>query len=193
MYLMEENGNDKSEGNFKYTQGLEATVVTDATESSQDSEVEETPKFTWVEVDTFSYSKKASWYLILAALTVAFAAALYVFTKDKITLGVVIASGLLVGIYAAKKPKQVDYEINRYGFKIGTHYYSFEEFKSFSLVVDGDAMTAMLVPLRRFLPYTYLNFSADIQDKILNNLVRTLPLETKRADILDRTIRRIGF
>ncbi|HEY4963494.1 MAG TPA: hypothetical protein VIH90_02250 [Candidatus Saccharimonadales bacterium] len=190
---MEENGNDKSEGNFKYTQGLEATVVTDATESSQDSEVEETPKFTWVEVDTFSYSKKASWYLILAALTVAFAAALYVFTKDKITLGVVIASGLLVGIYAAKKPKQVDYEINRYGFKIGTHYYSFEEFKSFSLVVDGDAMTAMLVPLRRFLPYTYLNFSADIQDKILNNLVRTLPLETKRADILDRTIRRIGF
>jgi hypothetical protein len=190
---MEENNVNPQTTDFKYTPEQNTSAEVSSTEIKDGVQSEEIEKFSWVEDDTFSYSKKASWYLILFSITVVLAAILFLLTKDKVTAAVVIVSGLLIGVYGAKKPKQTNYEIDKYGFQIGSRYYPFDKFKSFSLLVQGENITAMILPLHRFLPYTYLNFKAEIQDNVLDNLFNTLPLETRRADIVDRTMRRIGF
>jgi hypothetical protein len=190
---MEENKVDPSNTDFKYTPDNDVPTTLSSSLEIDNIETDKNINFKWVELDTFSYSKKPSWYLILLIITTVLSAILFLLTKDKVTTGVIIVSGMLIGIYGAKKPKPTNYEIDKYGFQIGPRFYPFEKFKSFSLLVQGENITAMIVPLHRFKPYTYLNFRAEIQDNVLDNLFNTLPLETRRADIVDRTMRRIGF
>jgi hypothetical protein len=189
---MDEEKTESNNQSWEYNPGdNDASTFDD--ESSHKAQAEQIKSFKWTGPDSFSRSKKFSWYLILLLITAVVTAIIFLLTKDKITAGVIVVSGLLIAIYGAKKPKMVEYQIDRNGFSVGRHRYEFNKFKSFSVVNEGDNLTALLVPLHRFLPLSYINFVVADQDKIIPPLVNSLPHEPKRLDILDRVFRRIGF
>jgi hypothetical protein len=117
-----------------------------------------------------------------------------VITRDKISTAVLLVSGLVIGYYAAKKPKIVNYKISKYGFKVNDRYYAFGGFKSFVMIRHGETgISAILTPLKRFMPYTYINFTNDTEAKITDALSDILPMKNDDRDLIDRLIKKIGF
>ncbi|MHB1864877.1 MAG: hypothetical protein ACYCPS_01770 [Candidatus Saccharimonadales bacterium] len=151
------------------------------------------PLFNWSSPDSFSARKDIVWYLVLILVTLIVAAGIYLITKDKITTSVIIVSGILVGIYASKKPRLVNYQVTKYGFTVNGRYHRFGEYRSFSIVHHGEGRSAILTPLKRFMPYMYIYFASDIEQKIESILTDVLPKETSRKDALDKIIRKIGY
>jgi hypothetical protein len=186
----DEDNISSTDSNWKYSSDIEDTTIPQNSASTSNAAIE---KYNWTSEDVFSINKTASWYIILAVVTIVFSGLVYLFTKDAMTAGVIFGCGILVAIYGAKKPKAIDYEIDSHGFKIGQRVYTFVNYRSFTIINEGSKFSVVLVPLRRFMPYTYLNFNADIQDKVLAPLRNNLPYESKRQDYLDKVFRRIGF
>ncbi len=194
---------DDGTDGFKYTPNDKAeqqqnTPVVDSGESHEPQENAQVgsgdePLFNWAAPDSFSDSKKAGWYLILLIVTVIVTGSIYLLTKDKITTGVIIVSGILIGVYATKKPRTVNYQLTRYGFTVNGRYHQFGEYRSFAVVHHGDGRSAVLTPLKRFMPYMYIYFTSDIEPKIVSALNDALPKETAHRDALDNVLRKIGF
>ena len=148
----------------------------------------------WQAPDSYSPGKTASWYLGLLLITVVLSAAAYLLTGDKITTGVIAACGLLFGVYAAKKPRLLNYEISQNGFAINGRYHAFADYRSYAIVRhQGGGLSAVLTPLKRFLPYSYIYFTVNDELKITAILADSLAQQNAHTDIMDRMLRKIGF
>jgi len=153
----------------------------------------EEPLFNWSSPNGFSNSKNLMWYLVLVVITLGISALIYFVTKDKITTAVIIVSGILVGIYASKKPRLTNYQLTPHGFTINGRYYDFGSYRSFSVVHHGDSSSVVFTPLKRFVPYMYIYFSGDMTEQVEVALTGALPKETSRQDFIDNLLRKIGF
>lgn len=190
---------DDKETNFKFTSDSRTSdkevLVNEVQGSSNDfpSAKADEPLFNWSAPDSFYVSKSFFWYFTLLVITVALSAVIYFFTKDKITTAVILISGLLLGIYAGKKPKMIDYQLTKFGFTINGRYHRFGEYRSFSVSHHGDGRIVALTPLKRFMPYTYINFTKDLEQQITTALTESLPKEITHGDSVDKILRKIGF
>ena len=164
-----------------------------AKNSVQSDGKNEEPLLKWSSPNGFFNSKNVIWYLGLIVITLVISALVYLFTKDKITTGVIIVSGILIGIYASKKPRLTDYQLTTHGFTINGRYYSFGSYRSFAVVHHGESSSLVLTPLKRFMPYMYIYFPGDMTEKIQTAFTSALPLETSRQDFIDNLLRKIGF
>ena len=198
---MDEPKDDKAGFVFNPNDSTEETKSPESTDpaaseplnSEQTSEKDDEPLFNWSAPNSYSSSKSFNWYLVLIVATLALTAAVYFITKDKITTTVILVSGLLVGVYGAKKPKNVSYQLTRDGFAVNGRHYKFGEFRSYTIVSHGNNRSAILTPLKRFVPYMYINFASDMEQEISNSLADVLPQDISHKDTLDNVLRKIGF
>jgi hypothetical protein len=189
---------DSDEAGFKYNpddkpdEQKNAVVVSNPAPQVPLEKADE-PLFNWASPDSFSARKSFAWYLILLVGTVVVSGIVYLLTADKITTAVIVVSGLLIGFYGSKKPRMVKYQLTRYGFTINGRYYEFGRYRSFAVVNHGDGRSAVLTPLKRFMPYVYIYFENDIEPQITSALTDVLPKENAHTDTIDRVLRKIGF
>jgi len=194
--LMDEVSNHEKK-DFKYSptdspKEVELSPASSDTPSVAEENVEN-PLFKWSSPDSFSSNKTLVWYLSLLVITLGVAAGIYFITKDKITTTVILVSGLLIGFYGAKKPRMVNYEINRSGFSVNGRYYRLSNYRSFAVINHGDGRNLILTPLKRFMPYMYIYCDKTIEPKISSLLSEVMPSETTHRDGIDRFLRKIGF
>ena len=188
----------EKEASFKYNADDKPDDNT-SDQNSADSELEpkidttDTPLFNWSASDSFSVKKSSRWYLTLLVITLIFSVIIYLITKDKITTSVIVVSGLLIGVYAAKKPKVVNYQLTKFGFTINGRQYHYGDFRSFSIVQHGASGSAVFTPLKRFVPYTYIYFKSDLEEQVSSAIANVLPKENSHRDAIDKVLRKIGF
>ena len=148
---------------------------------------------TWTASEFVAHEKSAGWYFALIIVTIIIAALVFLVTKDKISVGVVVTAGLLLGVYGSHKPRQLEYKIDQSGVSIGGKYYGYHEFRSFSVAPEGAFAGITFAPLKRFaVPITIYYVPAD-EDKIVTILSAQLPFEEHRADAVDTLMRHIRF
>ena len=128
---------------------------------------------------------------ILAALILA--ALVFIATRDKISTGMVLIAALVLGIFAARKPRVLDYRLDDTGLTIDTKFYDYAAFKSFSVINEGPAYSIFLMPMKRFMPGLSLYYDQKDQQKIADILAQRLPLEDRHVDTIDRFMHRIRF
>jgi hypothetical protein len=148
---------------------------------------------TWTASEFIAHEKAASWYLGLAGAAVLLAAIIYLLTKDVITSGVILFGAFLFGVVAARKPRQLQYQIDDHGISIGVKHFVFEEFRSFSVVPEGAFSSIVLLPLKRFGTLTTIYYSPEDEEKIVNMLSSRLPFDEHKLDPVDNFMRRIRF
>jgi hypothetical protein len=148
---------------------------------------------TWSASEFIAHNKGIGWFVALAAVTVAIDIALYLLIKDVLTAVVVPVFAILFGITAARKPRVMEYRLNGVGLYIGSRFYPYGEFKSFSIQEDGAFASIVFSPLKRFMPPTSIYFGPDDEDKIFAVLSQHLPMEHLEHDFVDRLSRRIRF
>jgi hypothetical protein len=149
--------------------------------------------FTWTASEFVDHNKGASWYLILFLITAALAVGAYFLTKEYFTVGIIVVLGIIVALYARQKPKQVTYELSSSGLRIGEKLYSYNLFKSFSLVNDGALNSIQLTPLKKLMPTISAYYQAADEEKISDILGQYLPFEEAKPDSISRLSRRLRF
>jgi hypothetical protein len=147
----------------------------------------------WTASEFIAHDKTAGWYGRLGIVAAALAGLIYLLTKDLISSAMVLIAAVLFGIAAARKPRQLQYELDDHGIRIGPKYYSLQVFRSFSVVPEGAFTSVVFMPLRRFSPLTTIYFAPDDEPRIVDLLAASLPYEDYQHDPLERLLRQIRF
>lgn len=155
--------------------------------------VPDTEEVNWTASEFIQHEKSFNWYLALAASVLFFTALVYLVTRDKITSGIIIVAALFFGIYAARKPRTLNYRLGAAGLMVGEKYYDFSQFRSYVMLHEGAFNSVSFMPLKRFMPVLTIYYSPEDEQKIVQLLSLRLPVENRGKDVIDRFLHRIRF
>lgn len=169
------------------------TVTSDESSQLAPQPGDEQDQIAWSASEFIAHDKSPAWYGALALATVVIAAGVFLLTKDKISTGVIIIAAIALGIYAARKPRQLQYALNTQGIHIGERYFAFDQFRSFTVADEGALATVAFTPLKRFGQLVTIYFDPKDEDAIVGLLSDRLPMDHHRRDMLDNFMKRIRF
>lgn len=147
----------------------------------------------WTASEYIDHQQGASWFLLLALVTVAIAAGLYFWTHDYFAVATTVILGILVGIFAKRTPAKLSYELSASGLKVEQKQYPFSQFKSFSVIEEGPISSIEFTPLKRLMPPISAFFETAEKDRIVSVLESYLPYEDRGLDRVERLSRRLHF
>jgi hypothetical protein len=148
---------------------------------------------TWTASEFIAQDKGFGWFVGLVVAAVGVTAIAWFVTKDYISVVVIIAVAIVLGVLANRKPRVLEYAVDRDGLEIAGKFFPYVEFRSFSVVQEGAFSSIMLVPLKRFAPPISIYYPPDDEDKIVNVIATHLPMEEHHHDMIDRFAKRIRF
>lgn len=148
---------------------------------------------TWTASEFIAHDKSAGWYFGLAGAAIVIAGLVYLVTRDTISALVVLVAAFALGILGARKPRQLQYQLSFEGVQVGSKYYDFNAFRSFSVVPEGAFSSVVFMPLKRFAPLLTIYYAPEDEEKIINLLSNRLPFEERKADAVDSLMRHIRF
>lgn len=148
---------------------------------------------TWTASEFIAHEKDSNWYLALAGVSAVIAAIVYLITKDFVSVAVVVVAAILLGVYGARQPRQLEYHLDSHGIDIGSKHYSYADFRSFSVVPQGAFASIEFMPLKRFAPALSIYYAPNDEDKIISLLSNQLPMEAPRRDLVENLMRHIRF
>jgi len=147
----------------------------------------------WSASEYVASPKNTSWFAMLAAASIALAVIVYFITSDVVSTGVIIVLAIIVGVFAARQPRVLEYQLNNQGIHMGQRFYSYNSFKSFSTVSEGAFNHVSLLPLKRFMPPLAIHYPPEEEDKIIDMLADYLPYEEHKRDPIENFSRRVRF
>ncbi len=148
---------------------------------------------TWTASEFIHHEKGIGWYGALGLVSLIVSALVYLGTKDVVSAGVMLLAAVIFGVYAGYKPRVRKYSLSYDSLQIDARTFSLQDFRYFSISHDGAITSIMLVPLKRFMLPLTLYVGVDVEQRVLEVLDNTLPLEKARTDTIDALMRRIRF
>ena len=190
-------------------QPVEATDETPVEEVQVDTEAEETQEvaaaepeveietepemaFSWEASEYVHNHKSTMWYGVLGLL-VAVLSGLALWLHLWLEIGVFIAMGGALAVYAHKPPRVMRYELSDQGVHIDGALYPFGNFRSFGVIPDEEWHSIDLEPTKRFSPRRVILFDTEDFDEIVGHLELHLPREDRPLDIIERITRYVRF
>lgn len=152
-----------------------------------------TQTISWTASEYVGHQKSAAWFGALGMAILAMTIAIYFMTKEVISAVMVAIFGGVFGVFAARQPEVLEYSLNNSGLQVGPKFYSYDRFKSFSVIEEGPIRSILLMPLQRFMPSLTIYYDPNDEDKIVYVLGSYLPHEDRAHDMLDRLMRKIRF
>lgn len=148
----------------------------------------------WSASEYIAHHKSGSWYALFGVVLVVGLIGIYFITSGDILSVVVVAIVAAVfAMYAARQPNEQQYSISDQGVSIGSKAYSFNDFKSFSVIDEGAFSSIAFMPLKRFMPVISIYYTPDDEDKIVDALSQFLPFDHRDADMVDKLMKKIRF
>jgi hypothetical protein len=145
----------------------------------------------WTASEYIEHKHGAGWYVMLLWGTAAAAAGTYFLTKEYFAAGTIAVVGIIVGVFAARQPQQIKYELSSSGLRVGEKLYDYHLFKSFSILQEGGFSSLNMQPLKRFMPPVTAHFEAKDQEKIVDAISDFLPYEEHKVDQIDKLSRKL--
>jgi len=176
------NENEKSSWEYNPDEG---------SETSQKNHRNHGRDVAWSASEYIDHSHGAEWYILLLTATLAISALVYMITNEIFATGVTVVTGIILGVFASRKPQQVTYKISESGFSIGEKLYDYRLFKSFAVMREGHLNSINLLPLKKFMPPISAYFAPNDEEKVVKALGEHLPYEDRKLDAMDRITRRL--
>lgn len=155
--------------------------------------VTNTESVSWTASEFVAHEKGISWYAALVVCALVLLVLVYVVTKDKITTGIILFTAIAFGVYAKRKPQTLPYHLDSTGLTVGSKFYGYNQFRSFSVIHDGAFSSISFMPLQRFMPVITVYYAPEDEAKIVQILTARLPAENRGRDFIDRFLHRIRF
>ena len=182
--------NQQTEG-FSYAPAEKPAEFSDqqAPQTKQTSQ----ESFTWEASEFVDHQKSALWFLVLLAGSFILAAVVYFITRDILSTLVILIATIAFAMFAGKKPRTLSYSLLPSTLKIDQKTYSYDDFRSFSVIQEGALFSVILEPVKRFMPPLTIYFAEDDGEKIFDALATHLPHEERGLDFVDKLMRKIRF
>src|SRR3989338_4567427 len=155
-------------------------------------------KLSWSALEYEEKERSQDWFWALGIIVATSSIASIIF-ENYFFAALLVLSGLLLGLFATKKPGTVAYELNNKGLKIGNRLYPYENIKSFWVQLDTSGETN-LKPLlfihseRAFMPIISIPIDEIIAVKIHSILLERNIAEVEMKEHLSEKIMEIlGF
>ena len=181
-----------NESNIENTPPAPSTADTVPTSQGQNNDLQQA-LISWRASEFASSDKNSSWYLLLAIGSVIFAALTFLLTRQIFSVIVILVLGITIAFYGRLKPRILDYTIDKNGIFAGNKYYSFSQFKSFSIIEDQAIPSIHLTPIKKLMMPLTIYISPAETDNIIEILGSFLPFENKKRDIADKISQKLHF
>ena len=153
---------------------------------------ESDPALTWQASEYLHHQKQPGWYLLLGlgALVLMVYGAL---TRQWLSIGVFLAMGMALAVYASKSPRVLNYRLDEHGLTVGEKFYPYNQFRSFSLSEDLAWHSIELEPVKRLMPRLSIMFDTQHLDRIAATLAAHMPRVDRKPDLVEQISRRLKF
>lgn len=187
-----DQGQEKEE--FQYMPGSAMQPASQpAVQAPAATEENTEPLLQWKASEFIDHQKGFTWFLPVVLCGLIIVAATYFLTKGLLTPLVIVVGTIAFTVFAKQKPRTLTYALFPGTIKIGTRLYSYDDFKSFSIVQDGALYSIFLEPIKRFFPPQTIYFPPEEGEKIFDFLAERLPHIERKADPVDRLMQKIRF
>ena len=187
IMLMQEDGS-KNEGSWSFQDESQAYSA-----NPEPGERAQFQPISWTGSEFISNQKNSSWYFSLAVFIVVICVAIYLISKDILSVVFISIMGILFGVVASRKPRQLEYAIDEDGIKVGTKIYLYDDFKSFSMQQHDAIGYVSLLPLHRFHNELSIYFPPDHEEQVFNALAYNLPNEQRKENYIDKLSKFVRF
>lgn len=147
----------------------------------------------WTASEYIAHHKSTKWYVMLGLGALFLAAIIWLLTKDEISAAVVIVGAAFLGVYGARPPRELQYQLSPEALVIGQKSYNLNEFRSFTVDDQQAFANINLMPLKRFGAALTIYFDPADEDAIISILSSRLPMEDHQSDPIDKLMHRIRF
>ena len=147
---------------------------------------------TWQASEYLHHQKRFGWYLVLAVMSLGLMIVAAI-SHQWLSIGVVLAMALALGVYAGKSPRVLNYSLDASGVAVGEKFYPYSQFRSYGVVPDVAWHSIELEPTKRFMPRLSIMFDSQHFDQIVAILSQQLPREDRRPDWVEQLSRRLKF
>jgi hypothetical protein len=147
----------------------------------------------WSASEYIANQKNTAWFVNLGIVSVVLTAVIFLLTRDIVSVISIATLGIIVGVFAARQPHQLNYALDASGVHMGTKFYPYGTFKSFSVVPEGTFSHISLLPLKRFMPPIAIHFALEDEEKVINAIGDYLPYEEHKRDIVESFSHRVKF
>lgn len=157
------------------------------------SEIDDTDALSWTASEFVSHDKGGAWHAVVIVGGIIASALAWLLTRDIVSAAIIIIAAIMLSVYGARKPRQLQYQVNHDGITIGHKYYAFTQFRSFSVIPEGAFESILFVPLKRLAPPLSIYFDPRDGEAIIELISRYLPHQERRPDAVDRLMSKIRF
>jgi hypothetical protein len=148
---------------------------------------------TWTGQEFIEHTKPASWFLIVVASLFVICLITFVIVRSIFPVIMIILIGIVFIVVALRKPKEIEYELTNRGIFIGKRLHHYDDFKSFSVVDEGEIASIVFNPLKRFAFPPTIYYELENEEKIVRALVEHLPVVEPLQDPIENLMRKIRF
>jgi hypothetical protein len=153
-------------------------------------------EISWTASESVEYQRKGGWYAVLIIVTVIIiggAVALQIFLDIQLWSTALLALVIFIAIMivSRKKPRNLNYRLNRDGIYIEKKLYPWSNFRAFGINNDGALWTVSLIPSKRFSMDLSMFIPADKGEQIVDALGVILPMEKISTNAIDQMARRL--
>lgn len=143
---------------------------------------------TWVAKEYIAGEKNTGWYvgMVLIGLVLAGLAA---WLRQWTFIPVVVVSVVALWLYVSRPPRDLNYKLDDKGLYEGNKLYSYESFKSFSVMQDGNNFSIMLTPKKRLATQVRVYFPQDQGEKIVDMFGAKLSMVELKLDLVDKVVK----
>ena len=144
----------------------------------------------WQANETINHDRDAVWFIVagvvaLILVVVSLLLSLWTFTA------LIIVMFIALMVYVKRPPRLLTYSLDDAGLRIGNELHSFDKFRSFGLLHDGQNFSVMMLPIKRFGQSVNVYFDEANGEKIVDILGAYLPMEEVHLDFIDNILRRL--
>lgn len=182
---------DQNGGNQEFS--YEAASKPAGSSDAKASVVFTNPIVEWKASEFIDHQKSTGWFLPLIIVALLASAAVYFLTRDILAVAVLLLGSITFAIYAQQKPRTLAYSLFPQGIKVGEKSYSYDDFKTFSIIQEEALFSVFLQPIKRFVPPITIYFDPQDGEKIFDILASHLPHVEREQDPIERLMRRIRF
>ncbi len=187
---------EKSQNSFRYDPEQENQDELMNPEQQADVDQKKSPEsqpVSWMGSEFIANQKDGKWFAGFFGALVLVVAIVFILTRDYVSAISIALVGTLFAFLANHKPRQLAYTIDNSGINIGSRFYPFEQFKSFSLAREDAIDYVNLMPLKRFMPDVSIYFPPNEMEKIVTILSDHLPHHDTGERQIDKLAKKLRF
>lgn len=150
-------------------------------------------KLEWTALEYEEKERGNDWFWALGVIVVASSVTSFIYSNYFFGLLLIIA-GILLVIFAVKKPDLVFYELNEKGLKIRNRLFPYENIKSFWIKKEGEKPMLFIKSERLFMPIISMPINPNHMEEIKNAMLSKNVLEEEMKEhVSEKIMDSLGF